>query len=284
MEAFVTKHDPTRFSRLAIDFESWILDLLSQTSVKGIPDRVLVKFQAAFEGSAYPCRYSSCLTLPNSFATPSLRAQHETTHFLRLYCEKTSCPWNRIGFKAHKALKIHVQEHHSQNTRLTALAGTKLTSEDTSSDSVRKQTRTRLEEDWSPVFSYERRKNYESLAQSYLDKVSPNHVRQGRDWFAFFEPHQPRTLDIEVLHTLPHDYRVMNVKFSPCGKYIATHCMLEVFIFAVETGLKTAHLVAYDSVIWDICYRPIINSVFGVDENGCVLVLTCFSPGTSPTR
>ena len=107
MEVFAIEYDSTLFSKLAADFNSWVLDLLSKLLIEDVPDQLLAKTQAVFACSAYWCCYSHCIILSNSLVTPRLHKEHEATHFPRFHCEITSCPWNRMGFKDQSDLKKH---------------------------------------------------------------------------------------------------------------------------------------------------------------------------------
>jgi hypothetical protein len=280
METFAVNNDRTLFSKLAIEFETWILYILSQASISGVPKQLMEKFQLAFAAAAFRCRYPSCRNFSNGFATAALRRQHEASHFMRIYCPTTSCPWNRIGFKDGIALQNHKRNHHSKEITSLALAKVRLLSDDARVDSIRKQSRLRLEDDWPPTFSYDLRKDAASLAEKYLDKVSPNYVRQGEDWFAFFEPHNPRILDIEAVHKLSHQSVVTTVKFSFCGLYFATGCDRAVKLFDVTTGAQLKEwildeVIDGDSYVRDLCFHPDSTKVISAGEDMSVSVRNC---------
>ena len=66
--------------------------------------------------------------------------------------------------------------------------------------------------------------------------------KEGSDWFAVFNPNVPRTLDVNLVHTLEHNSVVCCVKFSTDGKYLATGCNRSAIIFDSKTGAKVAVL------------------------------------------
>jgi len=278
MEIFALKNDRTLLSKLAVDFESWILYLLSQNSISGVPEERMTKFQMEFASSAFRCRYPFCRTSSVGFATAAHRRQHEASHLLRIYCDTTSCPWSRIGFKDRTALRNHVRVNHTKDSRLLAPAKIRLWSANASIESTRKQKRSQLRDDWPPVFSYERKQGAKSLADEYLDKVSPKYVRQGPDWFVFFEPHNSRVLDVELVHTLPHPDIVCSARFSACGLYVATCTVGDVKVFNVATGAEVQVFSVDRSSpsenihMLDVCFHPDSTKVIGVGDDNIVRV------------
>ncbi|PVI02268.1 WD40 repeat-like protein [Periconia macrospinosa] len=189
----------------------------------------------------------------------------------------TSCPWNRIGFNDEIALRHHTRIHHSKDNPRLAPAKARLLSPAASVDLIRRQDRSNLKDSRLPTFSYKREKGRRTLAEDYLDRVSPNHVRQGGDWFAFFEPHQPRVLDIELVHTLPHERVVFSVSFSSCGLYLATGSYRAVSLYDVATG-TTIQKCTYDDTRPDLQYvravrfHPDSTKIISGGEDGAVRV------------
>jgi glucose repression regulatory protein TUP1 len=143
---------------------------------------------------------------------------------------------------------------------------------------MRKQKRSQLSDDWPPVFSYEMKKDAEGLADKYLDKVSPNYVRQGPDWFVFFEPHNLRVLDVELVHTLPHSSVVASAKFSACGMYVATSSNRGITVFNASAGAEMQFCSVSglnpdeDMYILDATFHPDSTRVIGVGEDKIVRV------------
>jgi len=101
-----------------------------------------------------------------------------------------------------------------------------------------------------------------SLVDQDLDSTPPNYKRQGEDWFAIFNKHVPRQLDVSILHTFEHNSVVCCVRFSADGKYIATGCNRTAQIFDVKTGQKTVTLNDDtaerdgDLYIRSVCFSP----------------------------
>lgn len=101
-----------------------------------------------------------------------------------------------------------------------------------------------------------------SLVDQDLDSTPPQYKRQGEDWFAIFNKHVPRQLDVAILHTFEHNSVVCCVRFSADGKYIATGCNRTAQIFDVKTGQKTVTLNDEsaeregDLYIRSVCFSP----------------------------
>ena len=81
-----------------------------------------------------------------------------------------------------------------------------------------------------------------ALAELDLERLPPNQKKEGSDWFAVFNPRVPRILDVDLVHTLPHDSVVCCVRFSHDGKYVATGCNRSAQIFDVKTGNRVSYL------------------------------------------
>lgn len=86
--------------------------------------------------------------------------------------------------------------------------------------------------------------------------------KEGSDWFAIYNPRVPRTLEVDLVHTLEHNSVVCCVRFSADGRYVATGCNRSAQIFDVKTGQKVQHLQD-DSVeregdlyIRSVCFSP----------------------------
>lgn len=100
-----------------------------------------------------------------------------------------------------------------------------------------------------------------------LAELDPEHVderfkREGQDWFAIFNPRVRRVLDVNLVHTLPHQSVVCCVRFSADGRYVATGCNRSAQIFDVQTGQLRAHLQDSslgedgDLYIRSVCFSP----------------------------
>ncbi|KAK7531390.1 wd-repeat protein [Phyllosticta citribraziliensis] len=101
-----------------------------------------------------------------------------------------------------------------------------------------------------------------SLAELDPDQVPPNYKREGTDWFAIFNPRTRRVLDVDLVHTLPHDSVVCCVRFSADGRYVATGCNRSAQIFDVQTGEK----------------RCVLQDASLNDEGDLYIRSVCFSP------
>jgi general transcriptional corepressor TUP1 len=101
-----------------------------------------------------------------------------------------------------------------------------------------------------------------------LADLDPVHLpaelkREGQDWFAVFNPHVPRKLDVRLEHNLVHNSVVCCVRFSADGNYVATGCNRSAQIFDARTGDKICTLE--DSAVADkegdlyirsVCFSP----------------------------
>ncbi|KAI9746513.1 MAG: general transcription repressor [Claussenomyces sp. TS43310] len=101
-----------------------------------------------------------------------------------------------------------------------------------------------------------------ALAELDLERLPAHQKKVESDWFAIFNPQVPRVLDVDLLHTLPHESVVCCVRFSHDGKYVATGCNRSAQIFDIVTGQKVSVLQddTVDSVgdlyIRSVCFSP----------------------------
>ncbi|KAI9826809.1 MAG: general transcription repressor [Thelocarpon impressellum] len=101
-----------------------------------------------------------------------------------------------------------------------------------------------------------------TLADLDFDRLPSHQKKEGNDWFAVFNPRVQRVLDVDLVHTLPHDSVVCCVRFSSDGKYVATGCNRTAQIFEVGTGKQVSHLEDNtvdkegDLYIRSVCFSP----------------------------
>ncbi|KAI5804066.1 WD40-repeat-containing domain protein [Peziza echinospora] len=100
------------------------------------------------------------------------------------------------------------------------------------------------------------------LANLDPERVPANQKKEGSDWFVLYNPRVPRTLEVDLVHTLEHNSVVCCVRFSADGRHVATGCNRSAQIFDVKTGQKVQHLQD-DSVdregdlyIRSVCFSP----------------------------
>jgi glucose repression regulatory protein TUP1 len=79
-----------------------------------------------------------------------------------------------------------------------------------------------------------------------VDTAPPAYRKEGVDWVSVFNHKAPVLqqdhLNVELLHSLDHESVVCCVKFSACGKFLATGCNRYAQIFDVEGGTKLCTL------------------------------------------
>lgn len=99
------------------------------------------------------------------------------------------------------------------------------------------------------------------LADLDFERLSPHHKKTGDDWFVVFNPHIPRLLDLDLVHTLTHESVACCVSFGLDGKYVAIGCN------------RLAHV--YDVVIGD---KVVVLEVDDVGTGDMWIMALCFSP------
>lgn len=117
----------------------------------------------------------------------------------------------------------------------------------------------------------------------------PNHIKKVRDdWFAIFNQHVPRALDVELVHTLQHESVVCCVRFSHDGKYVATGCNRSAQIYDVATGEKVSVLqdesidVNGDLYIRSVCFSPDGRYLATGAEDKLIRVSISVAPHSAP--
>lgn len=101
-----------------------------------------------------------------------------------------------------------------------------------------------------------------ALGEVDLERLPPHFKKTRDDWFVVFNQQVPRTLDVDLVHTLSHDSVVCCVRFSHDGKFIATGCNRSAQIYDVNTGEKLCVLqdenadVSGDLYIRSVCFSP----------------------------
>ncbi|KAI9316074.1 WD40-repeat-containing domain protein [Dichotomocladium elegans] len=100
------------------------------------------------------------------------------------------------------------------------------------------------------------------LADIDPETVPPNMKVEGRDWFALFNPKQPRYLKVELMQNLDHPSVVCCVKFSADGRWLAAGCNRVTYIYDAMTGQLATQLEDKsvqkegDLYIRSVCFSP----------------------------
>lgn len=114
----------------------------------------------------------------------------------------------------------------------------------------------------SPLPPHQGHQIINNLADLDVGDLSPQHRRDGSDWFAIFNPRIPRVLDVDLKHTLNHDSVVCCVRFSQDGRHVATGCNRSAQIFDVANGQQVTKLQDEsvdkdgDLYIRSVCFSP----------------------------
>ncbi len=96
----------------------------------------------------------------------------------------------------------------------------------------------------------------------------PAHLRKLQpEYYILYNPSLPKTVDVELVHSLDHSSVVCCVRFSNDGKFLATGCNKTTQVFGVETGELVARLAddntasengnsGADLYIRSVCFSP----------------------------
>jgi glucose repression regulatory protein TUP1 len=122
-----------------------------------------------------------------------------------------------------------------------------------------------------PAYPRNVRAREESLSRPYPSALQPSSIVQARplpsalevvpkkpeapssgfDWLVVYNPKAPRSITIDLLHTIVHDNVVCCVRFSHDGKLFATGSNKVATVYNVRTGEKIASMVDTDGVVQD---------------------------------
>lgn len=98
--------------------------------------------------------------------------------------------------------------------------------------------------------------------------VSSPHLKKLRpEYYVLYNPALPKSVDVELVHSLDHSSVVCCVRFSNDGKFLATGCNKTTQVFGVETGELVARLSddntatdntgsSADLYIRSVCFSP----------------------------
>lgn len=102
-----------------------------------------------------------------------------------------------------------------------------------------------------------------SLGDTDIEHLPPHAKKQGSDWHVVYNLQAPRSLDVDLVHTLDHTSVVCCVRFSHDGRYVATGCNRAAQIYDVQTGEKKCVLqddtvidASGDLYIRSVCFSP----------------------------
>lgn len=97
--------------------------------------------------------------------------------------------------------------------------------------------------------------------------VAPHLRKLQPEYYILYNPSLPKTVDVELVHSLDHSSVVCCVRFSNDGKFLATGCNKTTQVFGVETGELVARLTDENSAsengnsgadlyIRSVCFSP----------------------------
>ncbi|KAF2720517.1 WD40 repeat-like protein [Polychaeton citri CBS 116435] len=100
------------------------------------------------------------------------------------------------------------------------------------------------------------------LSDLEFEKLPGRLKKAGDEWHAVWNPRVPRSLDVDLVHSLTHHSVVCCVRFSHDGRYVATGCNRSAQIYDVETGALVCQLQDNnttqdgDLYIRSVCFSP----------------------------
>jgi len=83
--------------------------------------------------------------------------------------------------------------------------------------------------------------------------------KDGEDWFALYNPREPRSLNVSLVFQANHESGVYCVRFSKDGLWLATRCDYGTKIFDMRTCTLSCTLIDEDTfldVAWSACFSP----------------------------
>lgn len=247
----------TLFSLANANYQAVVELLLTEGTSFGLNEAELIAFKAQFGGTAFICPVKGCI---QAFASePELNHHKIQRHKQRLRCYEGKCTHNDVGFANTASLQQHVRKVHRKETpRIPTSVKRRKTENDEqpvlgSSDSVERDP---LDELTRPI----------NTSGDDLDpeRVGVQHKKIKDDWFAVFNPTCPRRLDVDLVHTLPHDSVVCCVRFSMDGRFMATGCQRFARIYDVSSGEMKCELqndsgiaeVDVENYTRAVCFSP----------------------------
>jgi len=78
--------------------------------------------------------------------------------------------------------------------------------------------------------------------------------KDGEDWFALYNPREPRSLNVSLVFQANHKDYVYCVRFSKDGLWLAAGCVGGTRIFDVRTGTLSCTLIDVPS--FSVCFSP----------------------------
>jgi len=98
----------------------------------------------------------------------------------------------------------------------------------------------------------------------------------GEDWFAFYNPSEPQSLNVSLVFQVNHEKGVSCVRFSKDGLWLATGCGYGAHIFNVRTGTLRCPLLCENEnntgYIKSVCFSPDGKYLATAVSNGLIQV------------
>jgi len=96
------------------------------------------------------------------------------------------------------------------------------------------------------------------------------------DWFALYNPSEPRSLNVSLVFQVKHEDPVLYVRFSQDGLWLATGCGHDIHIFNVRTGTLRCILLYENGndtdSIKSVCFSPDGKYLATAVSNGLIQV------------
>ena len=101
--------------------------------------------------------------------------------------------------------------------------------------------------------------------------------KDGEDWVAFYNPREPRSLNVSLVFQVDHNDDFPWVRFSKDGLWLATGCGDDAKIFDVRTGTLRCTLTPGTTSLWVACFSPDGKYLATAVGNGLIQVNSSLS-------
>ncbi|KAK3368309.1 hypothetical protein B0H63DRAFT_488235 [Podospora didyma] len=270
-EDWSMENDPTRLSKLSVEFRNMIGQLLdSSQQQSGVPAQFLEQLKRRYSPCAYRCRFRGCHA-GAGFPSPTERATHEDSHVRRWYCGRVSCSKERDGLQAYDDLAKHSRTFHHDDKSYKTPARTEKWQNlvlPRSNDPAKRLNETnRLYRGRHGLPHFKMRLPIAGVmsTEKVLGVVFMT-MKTNYNWGVIVDAEVKQQLDVDSHLLIPHKNPVLSLCFSPDDKLIAIGSFNgTVCIFDAESG-ETLHCQNFNvgevvreykrDIIETICFSP----------------------------